>query len=336
MIIICLLIGITIFYNKKGVPWFLYHHIGEEEVPTEWFESHLKFINKLKMKTLTNRDLEVQLKENGKIEKNSIFLTFDDGYYDNYSIAHPLLKKYKIKATLYLNTAYIEENKREYKYLSWKEIEEMYMSGYWDIQLHSHKHAPIFINTHLERIVNNMDLNDRDLKLIYGKELKLGYPIFAKRGEYSAKGIKITKKIAKKFKNFYDSLEGMENKKIEKCQDYIDEILKNDIKLETNMEAKERIVKDLKKNILSIERYCGYKPTFFCWPWGHKGKISQELLIENGIKGFVTTKKGTNKLKIDLYNIKRIELRKFTPLKFKINLLITRNYILGKIYQIFS
>lgn len=30
--------------------------------------------------------------------------------------------------------------------------------------------------------------------------------------------------------------------------------------------------------------------------------------------------------------IRRIELRKYTPEKFKINLLVTRNLVLGKIY----
>lgn len=335
--ILCLFIGIVIFYNKKGIPWFLYHHIGKDGIPAEWFESHLKTIQKLNMKTLTNRELKEQLKVYGKVHKNSILLTFDDGYYDNYSIAYPLLKKYNMKATLYLNTAYVEEeDKREYKYLSWKEIQEMCLSRYWDIQLHSHKHAPIFVNTNLEKIVDDTDLNDRDLRLIYGKNLKLGYPIFGKRGEYSTKGIRVSEEVAENFKSYFDSLKGTENQKKIQCQKYIDETLKSKLKLETDIEAKERILSDLEENIFKIEEYCGYKPSFFCWPWGHRGKFSQKLLKENGVDGFITTKKGTNKLKSDLYSVKRIELRKFSPLKFKINLLIARNYILGTFYQFFS
>ena len=57
-----------------------------------------------------------------------------------------------------------------------------------------------------------------------------------------------------------------------------------------------------------------------------------ELLKTLGVKGFITTKKGTNSYSPNWDMIRRIELRKFTPEKFKINLMIGRNLLLGKIY----
>ena len=71
---------------------------------------------------------------------------------------------------------------------------------------------------------------------------------------------------------------------------------------------------------------------YFCWPWGHKNKKIVELLKKYDVKGFVSTKKGTNGRKPNFDMIRRIELRKFTPDKYKMNLFIARNYILGKIY----
>lgn len=326
-----------VYYNKKGNPWFLYHHIGESGVPTDWFEEHLKNIWFLNMKTLTNREMLESLDKHGKLPKNSVALTFDDGYYDNYRHAFPLLKKYKMKATLYLNTAYVEnEENRAFKYLSWKEIEEMSSSGVFDIQLHSHRHMPIFVNTSFDRVVDSNDLLDRDIQHLYGGNAQIGFPIFGKRGEFSSTGVIVPLEAAEKFKNFYENLSTEEkgNKKL--IQDFINSELHKDLIFETLDEAKTRVLDDLNKNISLIEEHTGYKPNFFCWPWGHKSPEFIAILKSAGIAGFVTTRKGTNGLKLDLENIRRVELRVFSPLKFKLNLLICRNYLLGKIYQVLS
>ncbi|MGL4210288.1 MAG: polysaccharide deacetylase family protein, partial [Cetobacterium somerae] len=321
----------------KGNPWFLYHHIGESGVPTDWFEEHLKNIWFLNMKTLTNKEMLESLEKNGKLPKNSVALTFDDGYYDNYRHAFPLLKKYKMKATLYLNTAYVEnEEHRAFTYLSWKEIEEMSASGVFDIQLHSHRHMPIFVNTSFDRVVTSDDLLDRDIQHLYGGNAQIGFPIFGKRGEFSSTGVIVPLEAAEKFKNFYENLSTEEkgNKKL--IQDFINSELHKDLIFETLDEAKARVLDDLNKNISLIEEHTGYKPNFFCWPWGHKSPEFIAILKSAGIAGFVTTRKGTNGLKLDLENIRRVELRVFSPLKFKLNLLICRNYLLGKIYQVLS
>lgn len=326
-----------VYYNKKGNPWFLYHHIGESGVPTDWFEEHLKNIWFLNMKTLTNREMLESLDKHGKLPKNSVALTFDDGYYDNYRHAFPLLKKYKMKATLYLNTAYVEnEENRAFKYLSWKEIEEMSSSGVFDIQLHSHRHMPIFVNTSFDRVVDSNDLLDKDIQHLYGGNAQIGFPIFGKRGEFSSTGVIVPLEAAEKFKNFYENLSTEEkgNKKL--IQDFINSELHKDLIFETLDEAKTRVLNDLNKNISLIEEHTGYKPNFFCWPWGHKSPEFIAILKNAGIAGFVTTRKGTNGLKLDLENIRRVELRVFSPLKFKLNLLICRNYLLGKIYQVLS
>jgi peptidoglycan/xylan/chitin deacetylase (PgdA/CDA1 family) len=327
-----------LFADKRGTPWFLYHHIGEKGVPENWFEEHLKFISYLKMKSLTNRDVLKYMERGKRVPRNSVLITFDDGYYDNYKLAYPLLKKYGMKATLYLNTAYVEEDipERKFEYLSWKEIKEMSDSGHMDIQLHSHRHMPIFVNTKLERVIEEKDLKDREIQYIYGDDAKIGYPIFRKRGEYSSKGVLISLESAEKFRKMFLTLEGTEKEKIEKAQRFIDENLFKEFIYENNEMAFQRVEEDLNKNMSLIEENCGYRPTFFCWPWGHKSKEFTEFLEKKGIKGFVTTKKGTNIQKHNLKNIKRVELRSFTPNKFKLNLLVCRNLILGKIYQIFS
>ena len=116
----------------------------------------------------------------GNIKSNSVLISLDDGYYDNYSKVFPLLKKYNMKATVFLNTLYIKEKrdgtteillngKANYEamknyvetgdgtteqYLTWEEIREMYQSGLVDFQAHSHKHTAVFVSDKIEGFFN--------------------------------------------------------------------------------------------------------------------------------------------------------------------------------------
>lgn len=50
----------------------------------------------------------------GKLEQDSVILTFDDGYRDNLTVALPLLEKYSVPATIFITTGFIET-----KHLPW-------------------------------------------------------------------------------------------------------------------------------------------------------------------------------------------------------------------------
>ena len=356
LIIIVVLFILLVAFNKKAVPIFLYHQVNpiSSNVSPEMFEEHLKIIKKCNMETITISEYY-----NNNINKNSMLLTFDDGYYDNFKYVFPLLKKYNMKATIFLNTLYImdkRENEPEIKdnntvnleamkkyienrkatinqYMSWEEIKQMYYSGLIDFQAHSHKHMAIFTDTKIEGFTKKESMEAPELYL-YG-ELEDNFPIFAKRGEYSGKAKIIKKEFFKVFKNFYE--ENIENKVtdkneiLKKCQEFIDENTEY-FSDESEIEYKRRIEEDYLENKKMIEKTLGNQVKFFCWPWGHRSKETINILKELGVVGFITTKKGTNSMRANWNMIRRIELRNYTPNKFKLNLLIARNLILGKIY----
>ena len=121
------------------------------------------------------------------------------------------------------------------------------------------------------------------------------------------------------------------NEILKKSQEFIDEN-KEYFSIESEAEYRKRIEEDFSENKKIIEKNLGNEVKFFCWPWGHISKETIEVLKELGVVGFISTKKGTNSMKANWNMIRRIELRNYNVKKFKINLLIARNLILGKIY----
>lgn len=359
-IIFCflLLLMVIIFYNKKGIPIFLYHQVNSlSNVTPELFEEHLKIIEKLKMKTLTISEYYSK-----KTSKNSILITFDDGYFDNYKYVFPLLKKYNMKATIFLNTLYIADKRKfepkielnyeanyeaiknfiesgigfSEQYLSWEEIKEMYDSGLLDFQAHSHKHTAMFTDSKILDFSKKDKMDYTDIYL-YG-EAEDNFPIFSKRGEYTGPALIIKREFFNIFRNFFnEQLVNITDKKQQliAAQNFID-INKKYFSKETEEEYIKRIQNEFLENKNLIEKKIGTNVQFFCWPWGHRNNKTIEILKDLGVIGFISTKKGTNSPKANWNLIRRIELRNYTVSKFKLNLLIARNLILGKIYGFLS
>ncbi|HEX8326704.1 MAG TPA: polysaccharide deacetylase family protein [Hymenobacter sp.] len=105
----------------------MYHRIAVAEsdvwqiaVSPENFEQHLRVLQAFGSvlsvgQLLTHQTLRT-------LPDNSIALTFDDGFEDNYSIARPLLEKYSIPATFFITTQALGTPQQEYW---WDELERI-------------------------------------------------------------------------------------------------------------------------------------------------------------------------------------------------------------------
>lgn len=140
------------------VPIIMYHsllkdtsRLNDYTVSPSLFENDLKYLNKCGYTTITVSDLIEYVYHDSPLPEKCIMLTFDDGYYNNYYYAFPLLKKYKCKAVIspiasmtefYTNSKEVSVN---YGHISVDNIKEMVESGYVEIQNHSydmHKLTP--------------------------------------------------------------------------------------------------------------------------------------------------------------------------------------------------
>ena len=75
------------------------------------------------------------------IPEKPIIITMDDGYYSNYEYIYPILKKYNVKASIFIVTDKIGKEINGIKYLGWEECLEMQSSGLVEIFSHSKRHV---------------------------------------------------------------------------------------------------------------------------------------------------------------------------------------------------
>jgi len=101
---------LIVYKKKKEIPILAYHRVVESSsdagrhgiyVTRENFDWQMWYLKKKGFVTLTFRDYTNLTEEQKKYGKY-IFLTFDDGYEDNYLVAFPILSKYGFKATVFL------------------------------------------------------------------------------------------------------------------------------------------------------------------------------------------------------------------------------------------
>lgn len=131
----------------RKIPILMYHAISDAPntalanffVRPAELEAQLKYIAKKGYQSITFEDLD----NIGAFSK-PIMITFDDGYKDNYTILFPLLKKYNMRATIFVVTNTLWSEGR----LSQEDIVEMSNSGLVSIQSHTKNHHLL---TELER-----------------------------------------------------------------------------------------------------------------------------------------------------------------------------------------
>lgn len=94
------------------VPVFMYHHVNPNAgdlvtVTPEVFEGQMRCLRDGGYRSLTPDDLVAHLR-GGAVPKKSVAVTFDDGWLDNYLFAFPVLKKYGVRASIFLVTGRVD------------------------------------------------------------------------------------------------------------------------------------------------------------------------------------------------------------------------------------
>lgn len=118
---------------KKSIMVLTYHRINsqtlESAVPTmtpKEFENQMQFLKNHGFTSVSSEDVDKYYKgEKVKLPRKPVLITFDDGWRDNYENALPILKKYGMKATIFLVTGRIGNS----DYLTWDMAKAMEKDG---------------------------------------------------------------------------------------------------------------------------------------------------------------------------------------------------------------
>lgn len=149
------------------VPVLMYHAVSDNMwgieslfVKPSRMEEQLKWLTENGYTPIWFEDLN----RLGEIEK-PIILTFDDGYDDNYTELFPLLKKYQVKATVFMITGSIGKE----HYLTEAQIREMAASGLISVQSHTVSH-PMLPELNAEQLKTELTESKRKILELTGKE----------------------------------------------------------------------------------------------------------------------------------------------------------------------
>lgn len=113
-------------------------------IDPKYFEQDLQYLTQNGYHTVLASDLINHFEKGSPLPENPILLTFDDGYYNNYKFAYPLLKKYNCKAVISpigITADQAENDTKQnafYSQCKWSQLKEMQDSGLVEIQNHTY------------------------------------------------------------------------------------------------------------------------------------------------------------------------------------------------------
>ena len=199
----------------------LYHHVNRIDksltlnVRPGIFERQMELLARNNYRTVFLDEI-ISLEKEKKRPDKVVAITFDDGYLDNWVYAYPILKKYGLKATVFVTTANINDSdearlnieaiwdkkvkredlpridthfnvnldctpgqpNRRYGFMNWGELRRMQNSGFIDIQSHSHTHGYYYIS---EKIVGFNRMQSWAVSWPTDGDMRLGIPLYERR-----------------------------------------------------------------------------------------------------------------------------------------------------------
>nr|WP_319488520.1 polysaccharide deacetylase family protein [uncultured Caproiciproducens sp.] len=154
VLIVCCGVPAKATDTGKGVklPILMYHSMLKDKayqgvyvISPEIFEKDLQYLQKKGYTAIVMQDLLNYVNKKVPLPSKPVMITFDDGYYNNYLYAYPLIKKYNMKMVLSpigycteLFSQSVSPDHANYSHCTWDEVNEMIASGRVEVQNHTY------------------------------------------------------------------------------------------------------------------------------------------------------------------------------------------------------
>ncbi len=320
----------------QSIPVLYYHRVGSPDgvhlsIPADDFDRQMKFLAKKQINTISASDLWGWLKGERRIRLPAVCITFDDGFVDNYSVAHPILKKYAHKAALFMATTLVRPPESAAAkdlvsfndshtlarrgdlshFLSESELIDMNKSGVWEVYSHTQRHNQVFISEEVTGTYPDTD-NHWGILSAYENGLESGcWPVFKRRSGLLQPALVPVVDECGRLKQPVILVKESE-------EDYI-----------------ARVKADLQSSLAYISRLFPQQPPLLCWPWGSADDGLEALAREVGYCGAFRTDSGANYPGMDPMRIKRFPVKKKDVFRFSFGLWLRQNRSLAEVYAFF-
>ncbi len=211
-----------------NIPILMYHSVlkskkGRYTISPSMLEEDIKYLKSHGYEAIFIQDIIDYCQNEKELPKKPVVLTFDDGHYNNYLYAYPLIEKYNFKANLNVigcfseySTSSGDIDNPNYSYLTWSEIKTLHDSGLFEIGNHTYKMHQYKPRFGIKKIAGESDEDykkalSNDISKLENKLLqKCGFTsqVFAYPfGEYNKEGENILREMG--FKAFLTCNEGI-------------------------------------------------------------------------------------------------------------------------------
>ncbi len=143
-------------------------------VPPAEFDRQMRFLKENGFHAITPAELRAALVDGAELPENPVIITFDDGYRDNYENAYPILKKYGIRATIFVITSFLDQGIPGY--MTWAQAAEMEADGLVSIESHTVTHGSM-VELDDEKLRYELTKSKQDIERRLGKQVAfIAYP----------------------------------------------------------------------------------------------------------------------------------------------------------------
>ncbi len=313
----------------------MFHSVGMERTSWIWstlsdsvhsFERKLTAIKAAGFSTVFWDDLYHYMEGSRTLPDNSILLTFDDGYLDNWVLAYPILKRLGMKATIFVTADFVDpsgtvrpnlddvqagrcrrEDLQIAGFLSWNEMRELESSGFIDIQSHAMTHTWYFTSP---RIVDFHAPEERtpypwlmwnarpDRKPFYLTEdqrafVPWGHPVFEHEKSLVARRFFPEPRGIDDITSHVAHNGGAAYFEERDWRDRLMHLLAHEGlgeefpgRFETGDERESRVRKELLTSKRVLESELGKRVEFLCWPGGGNDDTARRIAREVGYKAW--------------------------------------------------
>ncbi|GLP95949.1 polysaccharide deacetylase family protein [Paraferrimonas sedimenticola] len=178
--------------SAKAAVILQYHHVADDtprstSLTVEAFEQQMQYLKDRNFQVIALSELVAAIQQGKALAENTVVITFDDGYQNNFDNARPILRQHGFPYTVFVAAEPIHQKQRPM--MSWQTLKQMADEGA-EIANHSWSHNHLVHRrtdeTHsqwLARIQGDLQKAERDIEKYTGQSWKtLAYPF----GEFDA------------------------------------------------------------------------------------------------------------------------------------------------------